>query len=344
VGPVIGPVAVALEPGWGSGLVEGRSLLAAGCGAGIGLGLVLIAVGLGRRGATDGSATDPSATDRGPAELDGNGSGPKPRGWLALLNRWRAGWGTPRLVGALGAGLVAGTFTRWLVAAILTALGVWAAHRLWFSDPSGRERVARIEAIASWTEMLRDTLGAAAGLEQAITATAGIAPAAIRDEVRALADQITRGRRLTPALRDFAAELDDPTGDLVVVALILASEHQARHLADLLAGLAVAAREQVGMRLRVTAGRARTQTSVRTIVAVTLAMAVGLVLLDRDYLSAYDSPAGQLVLLVVGCVFAGGLAWITRIARVPEPARVLTRLNGVDAPAVWATGGDGEVR
>jgi hypothetical protein len=225
---------------------------------------------------------------------------------------------------------------------------VWALPRLLATDPDAKVRVAQIEAIAAWTEMLRDTLSAAAGLEQAITATAPIAPEAIRVQVAGLVARTARGQRLGPALRDFADELADPTGDLVVAALILAAEHQARDLSGLLAGLSSTARDQAGMRLRVAAGRARTVTSVRTIVAVTLAMAVGLVLFDRSWLDPYDTPSGQLVLLAVGGVFAGALSWLARIGRLREPARVLTRLDaltaapaGVGSPGGTREGGGG---
>ena len=50
------------------------------------------------------------------------------------------------------------------------------------------------------------------------------------------------------------------------------------------------------MRLRVEAGRARTRTSVRVIVGVTIALAFTLALLNQNYLEPYDSSLGQLVL------------------------------------------------
>ncbi len=130
-------------------------------------------------------------------------------------------------------------------------------------------------------------------------------------------------RRLAPALRALAIELDDATGDLVVTALVMAAERNARHIGELLTSLATAARDQASLRMRVMAGRARIRTSSRVITAVTLTMAGGLVLLNRRYLSPYDTPTGQLVLLVVGGFFAFGFAWLSRISRVTEPERVL---------------------
>jgi len=181
-----------------------------------------------------------------------------------------------------------------------------------------------VEAVAGWAEMLRDTLAAAAGLEQTILASAATAPAALRPEVAELAARLQRGERLPAALRVFADRVADPTCDLVVCSLSLASEHQVRQLAGLLGELAGEAREQVAMRLRVDAGRARTRTSVWVTVGTTVAFAAGLVLLNRPYLHPYDTPAGQLVLLTVGALFAVAFGWLARIGRLPEPERILT--------------------
>ncbi|WP_054044582.1 type II secretion system F family protein [Alloactinosynnema sp. L-07] len=229
-----------------------------------------------------------------------------------------------RIALAVTAGVVTGLLTGWVVGAVLAGLAAWALPRVLGRDPEHARRVARIEAVATWTEMLRDTLSAAAGLEQAILATAPLAPTAIRGEVGELAAGIENGDRLAPALRRLGERLDDPVGDLVIAALLLAAEQQTRQLAELLGSLADAARGQASMRMRVEAGRARTRTSVRVIVGTTIGFAVTVVLLNRDYMGAYDSAAGQLVLLGIGALFAAGFAWLSRIARVAQPARFLS--------------------
>jgi tight adherence protein B len=180
--------------------------------------------------------------------------------------------------------------------------------------------------------MLRDTLSAAAGLEQAILATAPLAPAAIRGEVAGLALRLQNGHRLGPALRQLAEELADPSAELVIAALVLAAEHQARQLGDLLGSLAETARSQAAMRMRVETGRARTRTSVRVVVATTIAFAVGVVVFNRGYLTAYDSALGQAVLLVIGGLFGVGFGWLVRIAVGGADSRVLS-LNEPPEPA-----------
>jgi Flp pilus assembly protein TadB len=276
---------------------------------GIGAGLGLLLVVIGWRGVN---------TDR-------------PRRTLSRQRLSRQGDGGPqhqrvvlRLGVAIAVGMLTGVVTGWFVGAILAGLASWALPRVLGRDPGHARRVARIEAIATWTEMLRDTLSAASGLEQAILATAPLAPAPIRGEIIDLAARLENGERLAPSLRRLADQLADPTGDLVIAALVKAAEQQARQLSDLLGALAHTAREQASMRMRVEAGRARTRTSVRVIVGTTLVFAVAVVLLNRSYLSAYDSAAGQVVLLGIGLLFAGGFAWLARISRVPEPTRFLS--------------------
>jgi Flp pilus assembly protein TadB len=229
-----------------------------------------------------------------------------------------------RLAVAAGVGVIAGVVTGWVVGAVLAGLACWALPGVLGRDPQHARRVSRIEAIATWTEMLRDTLAAAAGLEQAILATAPLVPVAIRPEIGEVAARLGHGERLAPCLRGLAERLADPTGDLVIASLVLACEHQARQLGELLGSLAQAARDQAAMRMRVEAGRARSRTSVRVVVGTTVGFAVAMVGLDRPYLSAYDSATGQVMLLAVGALFAVGFAWLARIAAVPEPTRLLS--------------------
>jgi Flp pilus assembly protein TadB len=228
---------------------------------------------------------------------------------------------------ALGAGVIAGLFTGWPVAALLAAAGAWFLPALIGRDTGAREQIARIEAIATWAEMMRDTLAAAAGLEQTIRATATAAPGPIREEVAQLADAIRRGERLDTALSRFQHELADPNADVIVVSLIQASRHPAGNLAEMLGEMAKATRAQAGLHMRATADRARTRTTVRIIIAVVLTFAIGLTLFNRTYLSPYNTPVGQAVLLMVAGLFGAATLWLSRISRGKPPARFFTRVE-----------------
>jgi tight adherence protein B len=286
------------------------SVVAAVTGGGLGLGVVL---------AVSGGAGLAAPWLRSQRAKTGPGVG------------WRV---RPRRVAVGVAAAVAATaVTGWPVAGLLVAAGVIALPGMLASDSSGQVLVGRVEAVAGWAEMLRDTLSAAAGLEQAIIVTAPIAPEPIRAEIEHLAAALTAGQHLSPALRATADRLADPTADLVISALVMAAERHARDLGQLLGSLATAAREQAGMRMRVYAGRASARTSVRVIVGVTATMAGGLIGLNRPYLTPFDSPAGQLMLLAVGGLFASSYLWMARITRVRPLARILVTGGTVAAMA-----------
>ncbi|GAA3390318.1 type II secretion system F family protein [Cryptosporangium minutisporangium] len=311
--------------------LDASTALAGLLGAGIGLGLVLFLLGL------IGTTTEPSAR----AAWRPNAGGGRR---MPVRAHGR------RIALAFAGGLLAVLVTRWPVAGLLAAAAVWFAPAVLGPDRATAGSVARAEAIATWAEMLRDTLQAAAGLEQALLATAPAVPAPIRAEVAALAARIRGGQHLPAALRAAADDFDDPTADLVLAALLLAAEHQARQLGPLLSDLGDAARQQATVQLRQAAERARTRTSVRVITATTLAMAAGLVLLNRSYLQPYDTTAGQLVLATVGALFAAGFWWLTRLARPQAPARHLALSppgatgGQTRGPAVPATPPGGERR
>ena len=228
---------------------------------------------------------------------------------------------------ALGAAAGVAMATGWVVGSLVAAV-------IGFGLPSGAgakgrhdREIARIEAIASWTEQLRDTLAAANGLEHAVAASARVAPTSIAGAVDRLAARIEY-ESLASALVPFADELDHPLGDFVVASLRLAAEREARELGALLGQLAECARAEALMRTRVWVGRARTRTTVRVVGIVMLSSVAGLFVLDRRYLAPYDSSAGQIVLLIIAAIFAGSLLGMERMGRIALPARFIGRRFG----------------
>ncbi len=284
-------------------------------GLGVGAGLLLI--GYGWRGVS--AEQEPSR----PA-----------RRWRSLPWRDDPHVGR-RATAAVAAGIVVGALTGWVVGGLLIAMAVFGLPRTLGPDRGQARQVARIQATAVWAEQLRDTLAAAAGLEQAILATAPAAPPAIRSEVAVLAARIDRRERLESALRGLADDLDDPLADLVIAALILASQHQARQLSGLLGQLAATARAQVDMLGRVEVGRARMRTTMRVVVVTSIVFAGGLVVFNRAFLSPYNTAEGQLVLLAVGAIFTGGFVWLRRMAKIETPGRFLDS-DDPTAPAMTA--------
>ena len=227
-----------------------------------------------------------------------------------------------RLGCAVVLGSIIALVTGWPVGALLAGIAGYVLPGMIGGGAARQAEITRIEGIAAWAEMLRDTMAGAGGLEQSIMATAPLSPKPIRTEVMRLAGRLERDR-LAPALRAFAEDLDDPTGDLVVAALLLAADKSPKRLGDLLGTLALSARAEVNMRLRVDAGRARTRTSVRVVTVSTMVFSTGLVLLNRGYLDPYDSAFGQLVLALVGGFFGAAFVWLARSSQFEVKERFL---------------------
>lgn len=228
---------------------------------------------------------------------------------------------------AVGAAVVVIVVSHWMVLAIVAgALGFWAPS--WYRNRGSFEReLALVEAIATWTEQVRDTLAAANGLEHALGATAPLAPAPIAAAVGRLAARFDY-ERLPDALRRFADEVDHPMADFVVAALVIAAEKEARDLGALLGQLAEAARDEARMRTRVWVGRARSRSAVRIIVGVVAVMVVGLLVFNRQYLQPYDSAAGQVVLGMILAMFVASFVAMDRMGRIAMPQRFVARRAG----------------
>jgi Flp pilus assembly protein TadB len=125
------------------------------------------------------------------------------------------------------------------------------------------------------------------------------------------------------ALRLFARDLDDPSADLIIAALIINSRLRGPGLRDLLGALSRSVREELDMRRKVSAERRSTRRSVQIVILVSVGMAIGLALLDHTFLAPYSSAFGQLVLGLIALLYAAGIWWLRRLARFESPQRLL---------------------
>lgn len=227
---------------------------------------------------------------------------------------------------AVAAGLVVLVVSRWPVLAIALGLLVFFGPALIGGAGAERKSIARLEGLTAWTESLRDTIAGAVGLEQAIPATAYAASPSIAPHLFALADRLRVRTPLPQALQRFADELNDPSADLIVAALLLNARLRGPGLRDVLTSLAISARQELEMRRRVMAGRASTRRSVQIVMTITVSFVMLLTIFNRDYVEPYDSPVGQAVLVVILALFAAGFAWMRRLAVFELPQRFLFQL------------------
>ncbi|MGH9168910.1 MAG: type II secretion system F family protein, partial [Acidimicrobiia bacterium] len=184
------------------------------------------------------------------------------------------------LSAAMVAGLVVGLGTGWPVAGAAAFAGMLLGPAALGGTTRRRREVEVAEAVATWTDMIRDTMAGASGLEEALVQTAAVAPTPIGPQLTRFAQRL-RHHPLDEALDGLAADLDHPSPDLLVAALAAAGRLEARDLGSLLARLAEAIRGDVRMRVRVEVGRARIRTSARIAVATTVATVVFLYLFAR---------------------------------------------------------------
>ncbi len=216
------------------------------------------------------------------------------------------------LAASVLAGVLAALATGWIAAiVVLPAAALGLPYLL--TAPATAERIRRVEAMEEWTRSLAGVLGAGVGIEQALTATVRSTPDPIKPEVSALVARLRARWDTEAALRAFADDLDDVTGDLVASNLILAARRRNRSLSSVLQGVAESVAEDVASRRRVEAGRAKPRDSARLVTM--FSMGVLLILaFTGDYIAPYGTPVGQVVLVVLLLAYAGGLLWMRKMA------------------------------
>ena len=232
-------------------------------------------------------------------------------------------WARWRIPAAAVAGAAAWLLSGWPVAALIVAATVWGLPILLGTSKTAAARIDRIEALEEWTRRLSDVLVVGVGLEQGIAATVRTCPQHLQGEVSALAARLDARWSTEAALRAFADDLDDATGDLVVATLILGARRRGPGMAKVLAAVADSVADEVAMRRRVEAERAKPRTTARAVTLITLGVvAVGAI--NGTYLAPYGTLLGQLVLAVITCGFIASLAWMRALTlNAPQPRLLL---------------------
>jgi Flp pilus assembly protein TadB len=224
---------------------------------------------------------------------------------------------------AVLAALVVLAVTRWPVAGLAAALAVIFLPRV-LSQSAQRQRTAKLEGLEQWTRRLSDMLTASRGLEEAIEASARSAPPAIAAPVATLAARLNTRTGPEAALRAFAAEIDDPAGDRIAAALIIATGHRGGGVRDVLNALAVMIARDVAARREIEAERAQHRTTLRWIAIFVAAFTIFAVL-NRAYSSPYGTLPGEVVLALVTGLYAAGLGWLHRLGAMKAPGRFLAQ-------------------
>ena len=241
----------------------------------------------------------------------------------------RLGGTSPRtralLLAGVSAGLLTALLTGWFVAALLVPAVVVGLPILLSAPPAG-SKIARVEAMEEWTRSLSGVLTAGAGLEQALIATLRSTPDAIRPEVTHLVARLRARWGTEAALRAFADEVNDATGDLVAANLILGARRRGAGLASVLEALAESVAADVRARREIEADRAKPRATARYVTLITVGVLLVLGLTGQ-YIAPYGSPVGQVILVVLLSLYVATLVWM----RVMATGKPLPRFIGAAA-------------
>lgn len=228
-----------------------------------------------------------------------------------------------RLLIAVAAAVPVAIFTRWPVMVGATLVLVWLWPAMFGAARESAAKIEALEAVATWTESLRDTIAGSIALEEAIRNTAGSAPAAIHEPLRRLIGRLAVNVSMPEALARFAEDFEDESIDLVVAALILNSRLRGPGLVATLTALATSTREELDMRRRIEQDSKALRRDARTIMVTAIGFAGFLSFFSRAYMAPYATFAGQLVLAIVIGIFVGGLIWMRQLANVRRHERFL---------------------
>ncbi|MFD5065109.1 type II secretion system F family protein [Streptomyces sp. NPDC058394] len=244
-------------------------------------------------------------------------------------NRWRH-----LVITAAVATLVVWAWTGWPVHGLLAGAAVLGLPFILNPGTAAVHRIERLEALGQWLNHLAGVHTAGISLPQTIRASAKNAPGPIAANVQALSERLRSGMESHDAFALFADELADGVSDHVVLLFQSHAVYKGPGLSDALEALAVTIYQQAADARDIEADRAKVRRSSRMVSVVISIVVVGC-MLNEGWSGWYQSPAGQIVLAVLGIMFAWTLSWLRRIARTKPDPRLLDPLP----PTHLTTGG-----
>lgn len=235
------------------------------------------------------------------------------------------------VVVGFGVGMIGWLATGWVLAVVLAPVAVVGLPILLSPGPSASQ-IARLEAMEEWTRSLSGVLTVGVGLEQALVATLRSTPAPISSEVRRLVARLRARWETEAALRAFADELDDSTGDLIAANLILGARRRGAGLASVLEGLAESVGADVRARRQVEADRAKPRSTARWVTIISTGVLLVLAI-SGSYVEPYRSPFGQFLLVVLLSAYVATLIWMRQMANGRPLPRFLADSSQTDEMA-----------
>ncbi|MYS39630.1 hypothetical protein GT025_36460 [Streptomyces sp. SID4920] len=235
-----------------------------------------------------------------------------PEAW-ARRYRWIA---MSAALATVGAWMLTGRPVHGLVAGAVVLGLPW----IWHPAATTEHKVKRLEGLAEWLQQLVSVHEAGTSLEQAIRASAGRAPQAVRDDVRLLAARLRSGLSPEHAYLAFGYELGDGDSDNVVLLFLSHIRDRGEGLGYALSEMSAIISKRAHNLRTVDADLAKVRTQTRWVGIISLALAAVCIPAGKPFLTL----TGQMVLLCCAGIFAGALVMLRVIASAAPTPRLLT--------------------
>lgn len=216
------------------------------------------------------------------------------------------------LVGLVG-GVIGFAVTGWFIALVLGPVAGIGLPLLLSTDGAGNT-IKRLEGLEEWIRSLSGVLTVGAGLEEAIRMTLRSVPDQIRPEVTTLVARLRARWSTEAALRAFADDLNDATGDVVAASLILGARRRGAGLVSVLESTAQSVADDVRARREIEAERAGPRATSRWVTIITAGV-FGILALTGDYVEPYSTWLGQVLLSGYLAAYVGLLVMMRNMSK-----------------------------
>lgn len=223
------------------------------------------------------------------------------------------------LLAGLAVGVVVVIATRNLVFAVIAGAAVVLWPMVAGGGKAERAALTKLEALAQWTESLRDLAQKGAGLESVIPKTVDTASDVLLPPLRLMSRRLSVKVPLPEALSRFADEVDESSADMVVAALALAARQRKGKLSDVLSALSLSLRDELEQRTKVMRERNVVRREAAQVAVMTAVLVIAASLFSPQSLPEGESgTAAQLLPLVLAVAYLYVFSRVRKLAE-PEP-------------------------
>jgi hypothetical protein len=221
-------------------------------------------------------------------------------------------------VAAAAAFVVTFVVSRNFVLAVIAGAGVVLWPLVAGGGKAERAELAKLEALAQWTESLRDLGQKGAGLESVIPKTSAAASDVLAAPLRHLSFRLAVRVPLPQALSLFADEVDHASADLVVGALALAARQSKGQLSRVLSALSASLRDELEQRTKVM----RERNVIRREAAQVAVLSAALVLAASFFSPPLPPDSSSTAARLLPVALAAGFVFVfSRVRRLAEPEK-----------------------